>query len=100
MMKKIELIGKEVFLAETTKKVGEIQPSRDMCIDVILNNGCHVYAYYGTTDIHGDFYNLCKTTSRCGNQCFKARTPGCRYNRANAARAGYYADVDAAVSVW
>ena len=41
MMKKVEIIGTDVCLATTGKKVGEIRPSSDQCIDVFLENGVH-----------------------------------------------------------
>lgn len=99
-MKKIEFFGNDVFIAETNQKVGEIQPSRDMCMDIMLNNGCHVYGYYGTTDKHGAFHAFCMNTRDCGKSCFNSTDSKCRYNRENASRAGYYADVDATKSVW
>lgn len=93
MMKKIELIGKEVFLAGTTEKIGKTEAFRDECIDIVLNNGCPISAYYGTTDKQGEFYAYCRSTTRCGNRCLGMKNPGCRYNRDNTNRAGYYADL-------
>ena len=98
-MKRVEFINHEVFLAGTTKKVGEIQPSRDECIDLILSNGHHVYVYYGTIYEDGEFHQFCRNTLRCGN-CKSVNSPNCRYNRKNTLNAGYYADVDATQSVW
>lgn len=100
MMKKVEIIGTDVCLATTGKKVGEIRPSSDQCIDVFLENGVHVYAYYGTTDEKGEFYSFCRNVMACGKTCSAADSPKCRYNRKYAENAGYYVDVDAKQSVW
>ncbi len=99
-MKRIEFSGDDVFLAGTRQKVGEIQPSQDMCMDILLSNGCHVYGYYGTTDKHGEFHAFCRNSGGCGKSCFDTTNPKCRYNRETSSRAGYYADVDATESVW
>ncbi len=99
-MKKVNFEGNDVYLAETGEKVGEIRPSTDECIDVFLNNGVHVYAYYGTTDENGEFYIFCRNTTACGRYCHASEAPECRYNRKYAERSGYYVDVDAEHSVW
>lgn len=99
-MKKVIFAGNDVCLAETGKKVGEIRPSNDGCIDVYLNNGVHVYALYGAIDEDGKFYTFCRNTEACGRTCRNTKAKSCRYNREMTDRRGYYADVDATKSVW
>ena len=82
--------------------VGRIEPSNDSCIDVILNNGCHVYAHYGTTDDEGKFFIFCRNTFACGKSCFggEENDLSCRYNRKGTKNAGYYVDTSATESVY
>lgn len=99
-MEKVIFEGNVVKSATTNKVVGKIIPSRDQCIDVILNNGCHQYAYYGTADDEGNFFNFCRDTRSCGHSCYAANNPKCRYNRKYQHNAGYYVDTAANESTY
>ncbi len=101
-MEKVTFEGNVVKSAATGNIVGRIEPSTDQCIDVILNNGCHQYAYYGTCDDSGNFFNFCRNTYACGQHCFGRGDDdlSCRYNRKGTANAGYYVDTAATESVY
>ena len=100
-MQKVTFVeGKDVCLAETGEKIGELRPRHDDVIDVFLNNGVHVYAYYGTIDDEGVFHIYCRNIMACRTTCVASDSPECRYNRKYAERSGYYVDVDANLSVW
>lgn len=102
MMEKVIFEGNVVKSAITGNVVGHIEPSQDQCIDVILNNGCHQYAYYGTSDNEGNFFSFCRNTSACGKYCHgkDENDLSCRYNRKGTANAGYYVDTAATESVY
>ncbi len=101
-MEKVTFDGDVVRSAKTGLVVGHIQPSRDQCIDVLLNNGMHQYAYYGTMSDTGEFFSFCRNTSACEKYCHGRgeNDLSCRYNRKGTANAGYYVNTTATESVY
>ena len=102
-MEKVVFDGDIVRSAVTGDVVGHTIPSTDQCIDVILNNGCHQYAYYGTVDDEtGEFFIFCHDTRACGKYCRGKgeKDLSCRHNRRGTANAGYYVETQATESRW
>ena len=91
-MQEVEFVGRDVYLAGTTKKVGVIRPTYRGAISVRLNNGRQTYARYGRI-YKGKFFAMCMHNTHCGNSCQGLKNPGCLYNLHNTHQ-GYYVDVD------
>lgn len=79
-MKKIIIIGKEIFLSETMEKIGEIRlgynTCRDMCIPFQLQTGQFSFIQFGKM-FEGAFVPLDEHASASDTRC-----------------AGYYANVE------
>ncbi len=65
-MQPVEFIGKEVFLAGTTKKIGKIVSRiRGMSVDILLPSGKLTIARFGTIT-NGQFSPYCEYSCNAG----------------------------------
>mgnify|MGYP006069274835 CR=1 FL=1 len=64
--KPVEFVGKDVFLAGTTKKIGTIvSRMRGMSVDIVLSSGQPTIAQFGTMK-NGQFVPYCEYSCNAG----------------------------------
>lgn len=95
MLKRISFNGPNVYDAETNAFIGYIYAANQHLVDIVLQNGSHIYAYFGALDDLGNFHTFCANTAQCGNSC-KGTPPrgvACIYNQVAVSRAAFYVDM-------
>ena len=95
MLKKISFNGPNVFDAETNAFIGQIYSVNQQLVDIVSQDGSHIYAYYGALDNFGNFHTICTNNTQCGISCKYTPPPkvACRYNRVAVFRAAFYVDI-------
>lgn len=95
MLKKISFNGLSVIDVESQGFIGYVYSANQNLIDIMLQDGSHIFAYYGSIDNYGNFYTFCTNTSRCGKTCKGTPSPGvaCIHNKVALSRAAFYVDI-------
>lgn len=92
MLKRVSINGSSVIDVETRGFIGYVYYANPKLIDIMLQDGTHIFAYYGSIDDYGKFYTFCANTSQCGKTC-KGNPPigvACIYNKVAISRAAFY----------
>lgn len=91
MYKKVELNGDE--LLQNGIAIGQVIKKFDGGVEVRLKGKVGLrFAFYGTLDRKGDFYQYCKNHN-CGPHCLSAEKPSCRNNQKYSKRGGLYINI-------
>lgn len=96
MLRKVLISETNVFDSETGQFIGYVCHQSPEMADIMLHDGTHIIAYYGTIDDYNQFYTICMNFHQCGINCIGIGLPpgiACYYNSIAISRAGYYVNV-------
>ena len=91
MYKKVELNGDEVL--ERGEVIGQVVHKYNGGVEVKVKGKPGLrFAFYGTTDRKGNFYQYCKNRN-CGPHCISSKKPSCRNNEQYTKNGGLYINI-------